>query len=214
MQADGATRSLVLNGATLGAGSCGDVAAFLGSECVAQEHLEGVGATASLAATCQNLLRTLGWQKGPHRIIAVTGPGSFTGLRASLALADGLAFGFGATLHGVTTGQCFRSNPAWENSICVTQARRNRIYVEFQDGRFWAGAPDDLALPEGSCVIGNGASLLQDAGLRRIDVAQPDIALIFKAGSRIPASGPLQPLYIDAPEARPPAQGLRPAPLP
>ncbi|WP_438381250.1 tRNA (adenosine(37)-N6)-threonylcarbamoyltransferase complex dimerization subunit type 1 TsaB [Asaia sp. BMEF1] len=214
MAADGPTRSLVLNGATLGAGSRGDVAAFLGSECVAHERLEGVGATASLASTCQVLFRALGWQQGPHRIIAVTGPGSFTGLRASLALADGLAFGCGATLHGVTTGQCFRAHSAWGESICVTQARRNRIFAELLDGTFWAGAPAELELPAGSRVIGNGVSLLQDTGLVRIDETQPDIGLIFDAGSRMAASGPLQPLYIDAPEAKPPAQGLRPAPLP
>lgn len=213
MQAEGSMLSLVLNGATLGAGSCGDVAAFLDDECVAHERLEGIGATASLAATCQALFRRLGWQSGPDRIIAVTGPGSFTGLRASLALADGLAFGFGATLHGVTTGQCLRANLAWSESVCVTQARRNRVFVEFPDGTFWAGAPAELVLPPDSRVIGNGVSLLEGTGFLHIDEAQPGVALIFAAGSRVSASGPLQPFYIDAPEAKPPAQGLRPAPL-
>ncbi|WP_025842180.1 hypothetical protein [Asaia platycodi] len=62
-------------------------------------------------------------------------------------------------------------------------------------------------------MIGNGVSLLEGTGFLHIDEAQPGVALIFAAGSRVSASGPLQPFYIDAPEAKPPAQGLRPAPL-
>jgi|GEM_PF-2029912 len=213
MLAESPMRSLVLNGATLGAGSLGDVAGFVGTECIIHEPLEGIGATASLASTCQSLFRRLGWDKGPDRIIAVTGPGSFTGLRASLALADGLSFGFGSRLHGVTTGQCFRANPDWANTICLTYARRNRIFAEFPDGQFWAGAPDDLTLPDGAQIIGSGVSMITNTNIEPIDQPRPDLRLVFSAGLTASAVTALQPFYIDAPEAKPPAQGLRPAPI-
>lgn len=213
MSISGSTRSLVLNGASLGAGSSGDVAAFLGRERVAYRRLEGLSATASLALICQEMLRALGWQDGPERLVAVTGPGSFTGLRASLALADGLAFGCGATLHGVTTGQCFRSNPEWVEAVCVTQARRNRIFAEHRDGTFWAGSPETFVLPERALVIGNGVEMLHHQNVRKIRVMQPDLSLIFEAGLNVAPSDSLQPLYVDAPEAKVPAQGLRPFPV-
>ncbi|RUT25009.1 tRNA (adenosine(37)-N6)-threonylcarbamoyltransferase complex dimerization subunit type 1 TsaB [Asaia sp. W19] len=212
MPGSGSLRCLVLNGATLGAGASGDIALFDGAFCVAHERLEGLGATAFLAAICRNMLRAAAWLSGPDLIVAVTGPGSFTGLRASLAFANGLSAGYGARLRGVTTGQCYRARPEWAQAVCVTHARRNRIFAEFSDGRFWAGPPDSLDLPDETHVIGNGVASLSGAALRREELTHPDITLVLKAGLAVADSPSLQPVYVDAPEAKLPAQGLRPAP--
>ncbi|NIE80205.1 tRNA (adenosine(37)-N6)-threonylcarbamoyltransferase complex dimerization subunit type 1 TsaB [Asaia sp. As-1742] len=212
------TRSLVLNGATLGPSSAGDLAIFEGRRCVAHVAIEGLGATASLAARCRDFFSLPGWQQGPELIVAVLGPGSFTGLRASLALANGLASGFGAQLRGVTTGACFRTRPGLENAICLTQARRDRLFAEWADGSFWAGAPEAFlsgqSEGEDAPLVGSGVDMLArdvspSAGP---ETSRPDIHMILEAGLLAANSAMLEPLYIDAPEAKLPARGLRPAP--
>ncbi|ETC97390.1 MULTISPECIES: peptidase M22 [Asaia] len=212
------TRSLVLNGATLGPSSAGDLAIFEGRRCVVHVAIEGLGATASLAAHCRDFFKMPGWHQGPELIIAVIGPGSFTGLRASLALANGLALGFGAQLRGVTTGACFRTRQGLKSAICLTQARRDRLFVEWADGSFWAGSPDAFLSRQGAGregpLVGNGVAMLAGHTVPSgaFETARPDIHMILEAGLVTADSAMLEPLYIDAPEAKLPARGLRPAP--
>ncbi|WP_122048718.1 tRNA (adenosine(37)-N6)-threonylcarbamoyltransferase complex dimerization subunit type 1 TsaB [Asaia bogorensis] len=207
-------RCLVLNGATLGASSAGDVAAFEGRRCVAHVVLQDLGATASLAAHCRDFFQLPGWSEGPQLIIAVTGPGSFTGLRASLALANGLAHGTGARLRGVTTGACFRTRPGLESAICLTRARRDRLFAEWADGSFWAGSPTEVQTGGNAPLVGNGVSMMtpEKLGNKELGPNALDIHMILAAGLQASDSGMLEPLYIDAPEAKLPARGLRPAP--
>lgn len=213
---DSDLRSLVLNAASLGPSSTGDVAAFNGRRLVQHDRLDGIGATGALPAKCRDMIRDLGWKNGPDLIIAVLGPGSFTGLRASLSLANGLAFGFGARLRGVTTGACFRTRLGWENTICVTQARRDRVFVEWPDGSFWAGSPAECPVPEEAILVGPGSSAVSPPGTDHPQViwtGGPDIAWVLEAGLLSDDRSVLSPLYIDAPEAKLPARGLRPAPF-
>src|ERR1700712_984195 len=91
----------------------------------------GRGGAERLAGTVQGMLRHAGWDAGSlGLIVAVTGPGSFTGLRATLALAQGVALGAGVRLHGVSVSEALRrsvresfSMPVW----WVGAARRDRV---------------------------------------------------------------------------------------
>ncbi|ACI51856.1 peptidase M22 glycoprotease [Gluconacetobacter diazotrophicus PA1 5] len=230
-------RILVLNGAPAGA----DAAALLG--CV--ERVDGVlrpvrmldlparGGAEAMPARCAALLAECGWRpRNLDLIAAVVGPGSFTGLRASLALAQGLALGAGCDLLGVTAGEALASAlqdeaGAGATVLCLSVARRGRIFVEQPggngDGTVRAQALDGFVLPPGPLLLaGNAAAETRAAlGGARTDIAlsrwtAPDGVMIAGAALARRAAGrparDVLPLYVDPPEAKLPAAGLRPAP--
>lgn len=203
----------------------------------------GRGGAEALPGLLRELLRAAGWEIGSLGLIAaVTGPGSFTGLRATLALAHGLALGTDAPLQGVAVPEALRRTledggagadaaadgsaarlrpmPIW----CVGMARRDRVFLD----RGGAGGPeafmlDALPLPEQAVLLAGNASLavadrIERAGgtAHRSGVERPDpravaaIALDRQEGRRPPLAA--LPLYVDAPEAKRPASGLRASP--
>ena len=218
-------------------------------QCLHQASVPGRGGAERLAALLRTLLddRRLAARTALGLIAAVVGPGSFTGLRATLALAQGLALGAGLPLQGVTTGEALRRTcrsgsiahvndmPLW----CVGMARRDRVFLE-RDEREGPHAfmIDALPIPLAPVLLAGDAS---DLAAARI-AARGGVARIAAwSNSRMPArslpspstvsrprrstggwstegwSGRLAraalPLYVDPPEARPPAAGLRPAPV-
>jgi tRNA threonylcarbamoyl adenosine modification protein YeaZ len=160
-------------------------------------------------------------------LIAVTvGPGSFTGIRAGLALAHGIALAAGVPLVGVSVGEALADafphlgrRALW----CAIDSRRGRIFLE-RDGVVAAMATDDLPRPEGPVAVAGDAAPAVAARLaaRDVDVMLTDarlpmarhIAMVAqrRAAGELPPRA-AQPLYVDPPEARLPAAGLRPAPL-
>jgi tRNA threonylcarbamoyl adenosine modification protein YeaZ len=160
-------------------------------------------------------------------LIAVTvGPGSFTGIRAGLALAHGIAVATGVPLVGVSVGEALADafphlgrRALW----CAIDSRRGRIFLE-RDGAVAAMAIDQLPRPEGPVAVAGDAAPAVAARLaaRDVDVMLTDarlpvarhIALVAQrraAGELAPRAA--QPLYVDPPEARLPAAGLRPTPV-
>jgi tRNA threonylcarbamoyladenosine biosynthesis protein TsaB len=86
-------------------------------------------------------------------VAAVVGPGGFTGLRAALALAQGMALAIGRPAIGVTTGEALAAGlPAAQRAgrevWCCIDTRRGRLVLE----RFAPGAalapPRSLAPPQ------------------------------------------------------------------
>lgn len=141
--------------------------------------------------------------------VAVTvGPGSFTGIRAALALAHGLGLAAGCPVLGVTTGAALAFDAPPDRAFwTVTDSRRGRIYLE-QDGAVLSCALDAVPDPEGPVVVsGNAARAVVERLLHLGFVASlapgcvPAPSGIAAAARR--ASLPAQPLYVDAPEARP-----------
>ncbi|WP_428391233.1 tRNA (adenosine(37)-N6)-threonylcarbamoyltransferase complex dimerization subunit type 1 TsaB [Lichenicoccus sp.] len=187
------------------------------------------GGAERLASVVSGLLGSASWDVASLALIAaVTGPGSFTGLRATLSLAQGLALGLtmraDLPLHGVTRAEALRRSvgdtggrPLW----CVTIARRDRVFIETDAGSGPRGTMLD-ALPspaEAVLLAGDAAALVAARIARAIDsgVERPtpeaiaEVALDRLSG-RLPPLAAL-PLYVDAPEAKLPAGGLRPAPV-
>lgn len=225
-------RILVVNGAPAGA----DATALLG--CVEGDEgelrpvrlrdLPGRGGAEAMPAHCNALLAECGWRPADLDLIAVVvGPGSFTGLRASLAMAHGLALGTGCPLAGVTGGEAMARALREEAGpgravLCLSFARRGRIFVE-QDGVVRAAMRDDFVFPPGRLLVAgdDAAGVLAARGEGREDIALsswrvPDGVMIAQAAldhraGRV-AAREILPLYVDPPEAKLPAAGLRPAP--
>jgi tRNA threonylcarbamoyladenosine biosynthesis protein TsaB len=119
------------------------------------------------------LMTTLGFPLRDISAVAVSsGPGSFTGLRAGIATAKGLAFSLGVQLFGIPTLEALAANaPPDEGPVCaVLNARRGEVFSAlFHSGP--AGTkrvgPDSLApaaalagrLPSGCLVVGESAPL-------------------------------------------------------
>ncbi len=164
---------------------------------------------------------------GALDVIAVSvGPGGFTGLRAALSLAHGLALGFGVELIGVSVAEALADAAgtlAGRALWVALDSRRGRVFLD-RGGLLAAVTLDTLPAPDGPVAIAGDAAIPVAARLaaRGSDVLltavrQPHAAGVGRAARRR-ARGDLPPLaavplYVDAPEARLPAGGLRPAPL-
>jgi tRNA threonylcarbamoyl adenosine modification protein YeaZ len=162
-----------------------------------------------------------------HRIdeVAVTiGPGSFTGLRTALALAQGFAAAASLPLLGVTVAEAYAvAFPTLHRPLWVTiRARAGRIFL-LRDGG--AEAYNDADIPR----VRNPVALAGDAAnevaarlaaagadvlltnARRLEPAWVAQAACARRAAGLPARAAL-PLYVDPPEAKLPAAGLRPQP--
>jgi tRNA threonylcarbamoyl adenosine modification protein YeaZ len=154
------------------------------------------------------------------------GPGSFTGIRAGLALAHGIALGAGVPVIAVTVPEALASSlprlgrrPLWT----AIDSRRGRIWLDRGGGAesFAVDAlppADVLVAIAGDAAIEVAARLAaRGANVMLTDARRPiprHVALV--AERRLTGELPpleAQPLYIDPPEARLPSGGLRPPPI-
>jgi tRNA threonylcarbamoyl adenosine modification protein YeaZ len=159
-------------------------------------------------------------------LVAVTvGPGSFTGIRAALALAHGIALAAGIPVVGVTVGETLADSLPHLGERRFWSAigsRRGRVFLE-RDGAIASFALDLLPLPAGKVAIAGDAAIAvasrlaaRDADVMLTDARLPQARYVAMVGERrvrgnIPPL-PAQPLYVDPPEAKLPAGGLRPPP--
>ena len=160
--------------------------------------------------------------------IAVTvGPGSFAGLRAALSLAHGIALAAGCPVVGVRVAEALAETialPPGRALWVAIDSRRGRVFLD-RDGGIAPFALTDLPRPTGPIALaGDAANEVAARLAARGDnvmltgAVLPDAIAVARVGARR-LSGELaplaaQPLYIDPPEAKLPAGGLRPAPLP
>ena len=160
-------------------------------------------------------------------IAVCTGPGSFTGLRTSIALAQGFAAGLGVALWGITAFEAYRLGlPALPRPLWVgIRARRGRLFL-LRDGKAEAFADEALPVPGMPVAIAGeetpflaahlaakGADVMLTSA-RLLDAAWVgQAALRQQAAGQAPAPGAALPLYVDPPEAKLPKAGLRPQPV-
>ena len=160
--------------------------------------------------------------------VAVTvGPGSFTGLRASIALAQGIAAGAGCHLIGVTVAEALiaalPANAASRDVWVAIDSRRDRVFLLRGDERA-AHALNALPAATGRIAVAGDAAIAvacrlaarATGSIMLSDARLPAAAMVAAVAARR-MSGELpmlavEPIYIDAPEAKLPAGGLRPAP--
>jgi tRNA threonylcarbamoyl adenosine modification protein YeaZ len=166
----------------------------------------------------------------PHLIAVTVGPGSFTGIRAALALAHGIADGAGIAVVGVTVGEAIAlALPhLGERELWVAcENRRGRLFLERAPGtalaRIDAFDLDALPAPDRPVALAGTAAgpvaarlAARNLPVMLTDARRPLPRHIALAGQarRAGRLSPLaaQPLYVDPPEAKLPAGGLRPAP--
>jgi tRNA threonylcarbamoyladenosine biosynthesis protein TsaB len=220
------TRILALDGALA---RC-SVALLDGEAMLAAEGEDTArGHAAILPAMVQRVLARAGIAATTLDAVAVgVGPGGFTGLRAAIALGQGLALGAGCPILGVTSGEALvaalvddmaRDRPVWS----VLDNRRGAVFAEF----FAPGAavPDgppavlDLgALPWDAApplVVGDAtAAVLAEAARRGVPAMAggpvlPDaVGVAHLAARRLAGQVPgrdAKPLYVEPPSVRPPA---------
>lgn len=160
------------------------------------------------------------------RVGVVAGPGGFTGLRVALSFARGLALGTGVEVVGVSSLAALALNaddaPADALRAPVIDAKRGQVYAALYDSAGRALIDPFVADPERAfslladgaggdavALIGTGAALF--SGLPpawKISEGDPQISAI--AVARMAAAGmggPPAPLYLRAPDAKPPRAG-------
>lgn len=209
-------------------------AALLADDAVRTHRgLEGDrGHAATLPPMAQAVLREAGIRPVQlDAVAAVVGPGGFTGIRAALALAQGLALAAGVPVLGVTTGEALAAalppearagRAVWS----VVDNRRGRVVLE----RFAAGAlvPEgppavfgiaDLPVPAGPlALVGDAAEAVAAALLARGADAvatssrlpeaatAAQVAALRLAGRIAPLAA--RPLYVEPPAVRLPATAV------
>ncbi len=158
--------------------------------------------------------------------VAVTvGPGSFTGLRTAIALGQGFGAAAAVPVWGVTVAEAFAAafpvlhRPLW----VAVRARKDRIFLvregvaeAFADGALprtkapVAVAGDAANEVAAHLAAGGGDVILTNA--RAIDPVWVARAALARQGAGLAAHA-AEPVYVDPPEAKLPAGGLRPAPV-
>ena len=132
-------------------------------------------------------------------IVVGTGPGSFTSIRIALATARGLALALDVPVAGSSTLTAFSGGTP------VIDARRGEVFTEGGVCR-----PEELdvagktlvgdgALRYRELFVANGASVPDDERLHR-----PDPVLLAEHAGSFGAVEEIDPLYLRAPDARPP----------
>ncbi|MCP5080081.1 MAG: tRNA (adenosine(37)-N6)-threonylcarbamoyltransferase complex dimerization subunit type 1 TsaB [Alphaproteobacteria bacterium] len=159
------------------------------------------------------------------QIAVTTGPGTFTGVRIGVAAARGLAVASNLPVIGLTSlhaiALCAIAADAPVVPVAsVIDARRGELYLAtYAPNGDVLSAPQAVAvagahsaLPEGQIVVaGSGVKLLAGDDEARTLSSTPElpVASVWVAAAAHMSAGasPPLPLYLRAPDAKPPAPG-------
>lgn len=134
--------------------TCGEtagVALYCGQQVVVAEHLAQGRASAEIVAATRRLLGHAGWRVQELGAVGVVrGPGSFTGIRAGLAVAKGLCEAAGVPLIAVSRLEVLADAAALQRGFAVLDAGRGEVYVrEVSTQREWLSSIADF---ESACA--------------------------------------------------------------
>jgi tRNA threonylcarbamoyladenosine biosynthesis protein TsaB len=143
-----------------------------------------------------------------RRIVAGTGPGSFTSLRMGLAVARALALALDVKVAGVSTLEALASGAP--GALPVIDARRREVFT-LVDGEPVAIAPDGLgnSLLLGRICVGDGAvryrEVLEAAGAEippdDSELHVPRASLHARLANDFGPAELVEPIYVRAPDA-------------
>jgi tRNA threonylcarbamoyl adenosine modification protein YeaZ len=189
------------------------------------------GHASVLPVMAQDCLHDAGMVAADLDLIAVTvGPGSFTGIRGGIALAQGIGVAANRPVIGVTVGEALADSLpqlGGRTLWCVTTSRRGRVFLEIAEAVF-SLAVTELPDPGGPvAVAGDAAAAIasrlaaRGANVMLTDATRPTGRHIAQVAERRFLGAirwlPAEPLYVDPPEARLPGRvpgaGTPPAPL-
>ena len=158
------------------------------------------------------------------RVVATTGPGSFTGLRVGLSAARGIALAANKPVVGVTTLTAYAAPMVSEHGeypvIAAIDARHDQVYFQVVGGDGTSLiAPQVAPIAEALAawrfgpplLVGNAANILNDrwpahaAPPVSVDAQpSPDISWVAWLGAAVnPDAAPARPFYLRAPDAKP-----------
>lgn len=185
------------------AGLASSVAVAAGDELLAAERIDSAhGQAEHLMPLVEQAMRRAGLAAADLDLIAATvGPGSFTGLRAGLAAARGIALALDRPLLGVTGFAAVAANLAIaagsEAALLVAlESRRADLYVQVFDARRRPCGAPAAVMPEqlaGAVAAAVGAAPLRVAG---------------DAAGRAAAALAARPSVRLVPDSAPDAQGV------
>jgi tRNA threonylcarbamoyladenosine biosynthesis protein TsaB len=180
------------------------------------EHEEPSAHAERILGLIEQALAGAGWTRGSLDRLAVgVGPGSFTGLRVGIALAQGIALGLDRPLVGIGSLRAMASGVGMEDArvrIAVLDARRGELFVAAYaaDGRelFAPSAlPAAAARQElGAALSGQAAVMVGESAadlggdwpaLRGATLDLPHATTVARLGTLIdPAVAPADPVYV------------------
>jgi tRNA A37 threonylcarbamoyladenosine modification protein TsaB len=185
-------------------------------------HAAGQGLPAALPLLVAELIAATG---APDMVAAIVGPGSFTGLRAGLSVAQGISLGAGIAAIGVTVAEALADSlPALGTRTLwvAMQGRRGHIFLDrggdlatfpldaLPKTRDRIAVAGDAANETAASLAARGTDIMLTSARRPVPRHVALVALRRAAGELAPLAA--VPLYVEAPQARLPAGGLRPAP--
>lgn len=176
--------------------------------CIARaDELIGRGHAERLVPMIESLL--LG--RRAEKILVGIGPGSFTGIRVAIAAAHGLAIGWEAELHGMSSLALLAAGARSSDEIAATVVGgHGELFVQQFDGaslaptsKLRSAVPQEAALEtRAMVVVGSGAAALVDArGTGEAIELWPSAANALRLPEEL-RSLPPRPLYARAPDAR------------
>ena len=145
-----------------------------------------------------------------EEILVGVGPGSFTGLRVGIAAAHGLAIGWNARLHGLSSLALLAASAGAEGAVAaaMTGGHGELFVQEFDSALHPAGellnlAPALAAVQvSADLVAGPGAAALVEArGSGRVIDAWPSASQVLRLSEPLRQLPP-SPLYARAPDAK------------
>ncbi len=191
--------------------STGDVVLGRTVETIGKGHAERL-----MAVIDETLLQAGRAPSGFDRIAVNVGPGSFTGVRVGVSTARALALATRTECVGVSSLSAFGFQArelAKDHTVMATiDARRGEAYAQVFDAfgealtepsAYAYDALEGLMHRHDALAFGTGASVagLEIAG----DVTHIEIETIARLGADARPHGPVSPLYLRAPDARPQA---------
>lgn len=207
-------RVLALDSAT---GACSATIVAGGAVLAGRHELLARGQAASLPRQVAECLAETALSVTDLDLVAVVvGPGSFTGTRSAVALAQGMALAAGIETVGVTVGEALGESVPRQDQRALwvaTPSRRGRVFIETA-GQILSVSLDEIPAPNGPVALAGtaAADVASRLAARGSDIMLMEARYPFghhiaavarrRAAGQLPPLAP-EPLYVDPPEARP-----------